>query len=86
MKLRAIIADDEPLARERLRFLLADDADIEMADGGRFDVADVVRTHDVESSGFARDHPSAFVLSEHERTEAVAVAHAEQMRFVHEDQ
>ena len=31
MKLRAFIADDEPLARERLRFLLAADADIEIA-------------------------------------------------------
>jgi two-component system, LytTR family, response regulator len=31
MKLSALIADDEPLARERLRLLLADDADIEIA-------------------------------------------------------
>ena len=31
MKLRALIADDEPLARERLRFLLADEPDIEIA-------------------------------------------------------
>lgn len=31
MKLTALIADDEPLARERLRFLLADDAEIEIA-------------------------------------------------------
>jgi two-component system, LytTR family, response regulator len=31
MKLRALIADDEPLARERLRFLLADDDEIEIA-------------------------------------------------------
>lgn len=31
MKLRALIADDEPLARERLRFLLADDDAIEIA-------------------------------------------------------
>jgi two-component system LytT family response regulator len=31
MKLRAIIADDEPLARERLRFLLSDDDDIAIA-------------------------------------------------------
>ncbi|MGA9584092.1 MAG: response regulator [Terracidiphilus sp.] len=31
MKLRAIIADDEPLARERLRFLLSRDGDIEIA-------------------------------------------------------
>jgi two-component system LytT family response regulator len=31
MKLRALIADDEPLARERLRFLLAEDAEIEIA-------------------------------------------------------
>jgi two-component system, LytTR family, response regulator len=30
MKLRAFIADDEPLARERLRFLLANDPDIEI--------------------------------------------------------
>jgi two-component system, LytTR family, response regulator len=30
MKLRALIADDEPLARERLRFLLAADNDIEV--------------------------------------------------------
>lgn len=31
MKLRALIADDEPLARERLRFLLAGDEEIEIA-------------------------------------------------------
>ena len=31
MKLKALIADDEPLARERLRFLLADDEDIVIA-------------------------------------------------------
>jgi two-component system LytT family response regulator len=31
MKLKALIADDEPLARERLRFLLAGDKDIEIA-------------------------------------------------------
>ena len=31
MKLKALIADDEPLARERLRFLLADDEEIEIA-------------------------------------------------------
>ena len=31
MKLRALIADDEPLARERLRFLLAGDEDLEIA-------------------------------------------------------
>lgn len=31
MKLRALIADDEPLARERLRFLLADEADFSIA-------------------------------------------------------
>jgi two-component system, LytTR family, response regulator len=31
MKLRTLIADDEPLARERLRFLLAEDDEIEIA-------------------------------------------------------
>jgi two-component system LytT family response regulator len=31
MRLNALIADDEPLARERLRFLLSDDADITLA-------------------------------------------------------
>src|SRR6516165_6492489 len=31
MKLKALIADDEPLARERLRFLLAGDEDLEIA-------------------------------------------------------
>jgi two-component system LytT family response regulator len=31
MKLKALIADDEPLARERLRFLLAGNEDIEIA-------------------------------------------------------
>ena len=31
MKLKALIADDEPLARERLRFLLAGDEEIEIA-------------------------------------------------------
>jgi len=30
MKIRALIADDEPLARERLRFLLASDLDVEI--------------------------------------------------------
>lgn len=30
MKLKALIADDEPLARERLRFLLSDDDEIEI--------------------------------------------------------
>jgi two-component system LytT family response regulator len=30
MKIRALIADDEPLARERLRFLLASDTDFEI--------------------------------------------------------
>src|SRR5579863_6986797 len=30
MKLKALIADDEPLARERLRFLLSRDPDIEI--------------------------------------------------------
>src|SRR5215469_773119 len=30
MKLKALIADDEPLARERLRFLLAEEEDIEI--------------------------------------------------------
>lgn len=32
MKIRALIADDEPLARERLRFLLATDPDVEIVD------------------------------------------------------
>jgi two-component system LytT family response regulator len=31
MKLRALIADDEPLARERLRFLLSRESDVEIA-------------------------------------------------------
>lgn len=31
MKLRTLIADDEPLARERLRFLLAEDSDVAVA-------------------------------------------------------
>lgn len=31
MKLKALIADDEPLARERLKFLLSSDADVEIA-------------------------------------------------------
>jgi two-component system LytT family response regulator len=31
MKLRALIADDEPLARERLRFLLSGDPEVEVA-------------------------------------------------------
>lgn len=30
MKIRALVADDEPLARERLRFLLASDPDVEV--------------------------------------------------------
>ena len=30
MKLKALIADDEPLARERLRFLLSDDSNVEI--------------------------------------------------------
>jgi two-component system LytT family response regulator len=32
MKLQVLIADDEPLARQRLRFLLADDEEFEVAD------------------------------------------------------
>jgi two-component system, LytTR family, response regulator len=32
MKLKTLIADDEPLARERLRFLLADDPEIEIVE------------------------------------------------------
>jgi two-component system, LytTR family, response regulator len=32
MKLKTLIADDEPLARERLRFLLADDHEIEIVE------------------------------------------------------
>src|SRR6201996_9160853 len=31
MRLRALIADDEPLARERLRFLLSSEQDVEVA-------------------------------------------------------
>src|ERR1700739_1893486 len=31
MRLRALIADDEPLARERLRFLLSAEEDVEVA-------------------------------------------------------
>jgi len=31
MTLRALIADDEPLARERLRFLLSEHEDVEVA-------------------------------------------------------
>jgi two-component system LytT family response regulator len=31
MRLKALIADDEPLARERLRFLLSSDEEIEIA-------------------------------------------------------
>src|SRR5580692_694854 len=31
MRLRALIADDEPLARERLRFLLSGQEDVEVA-------------------------------------------------------
>ncbi|HUD56203.1 MAG TPA: hypothetical protein VMR02_13315 [Terracidiphilus sp.] len=31
MKLSALIADDEPLARERLRLLLADDEEVDIA-------------------------------------------------------
>ena len=34
--------------------------------------------------GLAREHPAALGAAEHERTEAVAVAHAEQVRFVHQ--
>lgn len=30
MKVRALLADDEPLARERLRFQLASDSDVEI--------------------------------------------------------
>jgi two-component system, LytTR family, response regulator len=41
MKLKALIADDEPLARERLRFLLGDDPEIEIAGECR-NVAEVV--------------------------------------------
>lgn len=47
MKLRALIADDEPLARERLRFLLSDDKEVEIEGecrNGREVVAALKRT------------------------------------------
>jgi two-component system LytT family response regulator len=64
MKLSALIADDEPLARERLRMLLAEDADVDIAGecrNGREVVAALKQKHhdvlflDIEmpgSSGF----------------------------------
>jgi len=50
MKLRAIIADDEPLARERLRLLLAGDDEIEVAAecrNGR-EVLQALRSHSID--------------------------------------
>ncbi len=50
MKLRALIADDEPLARERLRFLLSSEDDIEIAGecrNGR-EVAEALRDKTVD--------------------------------------
>ena len=50
----------------------------------RLDVADEVRADDVERGRLAREHPTAFGAAEHERAEAVRVAHAEQVRLVHQ--
>lgn len=44
MKLKALIADDEPLARERLRFLLSDDEEIEIVAECR-NGREVIATH-----------------------------------------
>ncbi len=49
----------------------------------RFDFAHEVRAHDVERGGLAGQHPTTFDATEHQRPEAVAVAHADQVRLVH---
>ncbi len=48
------------------------------------DVAHEMRADDIERAGFAGQHPAAFRATEHERAESVRVAHAEEVRFVHE--
>ena len=48
------------------------------------DLADEVRADDVERRGLAREHPAALDAPEHERPEAVPVAHADEVRLVHE--
>ncbi len=49
----------------------------------RLDLAHEVGADDVERRGLAREHPTAFDATEHEGPEAVRVAHADQVRFVH---
>ena len=48
------------------------------------DVADEVRADDIERGRLRREDPAAVGAAEHERTEAVRVAHTEQVRLVHE--
>ena len=49
MKLRAIIADDEALAREGLRLLLAEDPDIEL-EGSQVKMAILVEANDPDKA------------------------------------
>ncbi len=49
----------------------------------RLDLAHEVRAHDVERRALARQHPPALDPTEHERPEAVRVAHADEVRLVH---
>ena len=48
------------------------------------DVAHEMRADDIERAGFAGQHPAAFRATEYERAEPVRVAHAEEVRFVHQ--
>ena len=50
----------------------------------RLDLAYEVRADDVERRGLASEHPPRLDPAQHERPEAVAVAHADEARVVHE--
>ena len=64
--------------------MLADAVGVDDDHLARLDLADEVRADDVERRGLAREHPAAFDAPEHERPEAVAVAHTDEVRLVHE--
>ena len=49
-----------------------------------FDVAHEVGADDVEGGGLAGEHPATGDPAEHQRAEAVPVAHADEMGLVHE--
>ncbi len=51
-----------------------------------FDLSHEVRAHDVERGRLAREHPAALDPTEHQWPEAVAIAHTDEVRLVHEDE